>query len=211
MGGAYPGAPGGPPMGGMPGAPGAYPGAPPVIAGVAKAAGTFSKIKMIVSIIGVVLVLGVVGAVFIYSYTHPTIHMINTSGKEGISIYMDGEAIATKMKNAPTESWLASESKMVPSGKHKFEAKDAGGKVIDTITIEIESGSNGYLYAPAHDKDVCFYIQVDEYGRTYGAKPPRDQLLDPKRTFWEMKTSIDRWFQDNPNRVQLQKGRCSDL
>ncbi|MFO0759265.1 MAG: hypothetical protein U0359_22425 [Byssovorax sp.] len=235
--GGMPGQPGmgGPPMGGMPGQPGMGMGGPPM-GGMGQppmgmggmpgqppmgmqaftgrspglgAMGGFSKMRMILTAVGVgVLAIG--GAIVgIYSYTHPSLHMINNTGKDGVSIYIDGNAVATNLKNAPTESWLASSSSSISSGKHKIEAKDASGKVIETIAdMEFKSGSNGYLYSPMHDKNVCFVVQVDVYGKTAGAGA-KDILLDKNRNFWEMPASIDRWFQDTPDSVKLGKGQTS--
>ena len=147
---------------------------------------------------------------------------INTTGRDGVSVFVDGVAVATNLKNAASESWLASTSSGIASGSHKVEAKDSTGKVIESLTVDFKSGSNGYLYAPVHSKDACFVIQTDVYGRVIG-NGPKDVLLDRGKNFWEMTVSIDRWFQDTPDSVKLGKGqssttkravrqlRCSDL
>jgi len=38
----------------------------------------------------------------------------------------------------PTESSSAADSTTISSGKHKIEAKDASGKVIDSQTVEFD-------------------------------------------------------------------------
>lgn len=189
---------------------------------VSSGGGSFNKIKVIGGAVLAVVVVLVIAVVGIYSYTHPTLHMINTTGRDGVSVFVDGVAVATNLKNAPTESWLASSSSGIASGSHKVEAKDSTGKVLESFTVDFKSGSDGYLYAPMHSKDVCFVIQTDVYGRVIG-NGPKDVLLDRGKNFWEMTSSIDRWFQDTPDSVKLGKGqssttkravrqlRCSDL
>jgi hypothetical protein len=203
----------GQPMGGMP---------IRAFGGNVSSGGGFNKLKIIGGAVLGVLVVLVIAVVGIYSYTHPTMHMINTTGRDGVSVFVDGVAVATNLKNAASESWLASTSSGISSGSHKVEAKDSTGKVLESFTVEFKSGSNGYLYAPVHSKDACFVIQTDVYGRVIG-NGPKDVLLDRGKNFWEMTTSIDRWFQDTPDQVKLGKGqssttkravrqlRCSDL
>ena len=198
-----------PPMG-MPGQPMGMGGMPIRAFGgnVSGGSGGFNKLKIIGGgILGVIVVI-VVAVVGIYSYTHPTLHMVNTTGRDGVTVFVDGVAVGTNLKNAPTESWLASSSSGISSGTHKVEAKDASGKLLETLTVNFESGSDGYLYAPLHSKDVCFVIQTDVYGRVVG-NGPKDVLLDRGKNFWPMPSSIDRWFQDTPDQVKLGKGQSS--
>jgi hypothetical protein len=214
--GGQPGGYGQPPMGGMPGQPPmGMPGQPmggmPIRAfggNVSSGGGSINKLKIIGgAVLAGLIAIGVIIGV-VYSMTHATVHMINTTGRDGVSVFVDGVAIATNLKNAPTESWLASESKSVSSGSHKVEAKDSTGKVLESLTVDFEGGSNGYLYAPMHNKDVCFVIQTDVYGRVIG-NGPKDIVLDRSKNLWAMPSSIDRWFQDTPDQVKLGKGQSS--
>lgn len=189
----------GQPMGGMP---------IRAFGGNVSSGGGTSKLKIIGGAVLGVLVVLVIGVVGIYSYTHPTMHMINTTGRDGVSVFVDGVAVATNLKNAASESWLAASDEGISSGSHKVEAKDSTGKVLESFTVEFKSGSNGYLYAPMHSKDVCFVIQTDVYGRVIG-NGPKPILLDRGKNFWEMTSSIDKWFQETPNSVKLGKGQSS--
>jgi hypothetical protein len=198
-----------PPMG-MPGQPMGMGGMPIRAFGgnVSGGSAGMNKMKLIGGgILGVVIAIGVIIGV-VWSMTHDTIHIVNTTGRDGVSVFIDGVAVATNLKNAATESWLASDSESVKSGSHKIEAKDSTGKVIESLTVSFEGGSNGYLYAPMHSKDVCFVIQTDVYGRVIG-NGPKDVLLDRGKNFWPMPSSIDRWFQDTPDQVKLGKGQSS--
>ena len=221
---------GGPPMGGMPpmGQPGmppmGQPGMPPMgqpgmppapqaggfqafSGGLPKVSG-FNKLKLIVTVVGGTI-LGLGAAVGgCYFYTHPVMYFVNTTGANGVSITIDGEVVASNLQNANSESKSLVASKHVSSGSHKIEAKDSTGKVLESFTEKIESGSNGYLFAPKHHKDACFVVQVDTYGRTFGTGP-KDLLLDRSKNFWVMPSSIDRWFEDTPSSVKLQKGQSS--
>ncbi len=177
-----------------------------------------NKMKMIGgAIVALVVVIG--GAIFgIYSYSHPTFYVVNATGKDGLTVTIDGEPMVTGLKGSLTESKSATESKMLASGKHKIEAKDAAGKVIETVDVEIKSGSDGYLFAPGRAKTVCFFVQVDTYGS--GGGTGSDIPLDATKTFWEMPASIDHWFEDTPMSVDsksssvrraLRQVPCSDL
>jgi hypothetical protein len=193
----------------------------PFGANVSRKSG-FSKIKLIATIVGVA-VLGIGGSIAgCYFYTHPQLHMVNTTGQNGVSIFIDGEAVATNLRNANAEAPGLTDSAYISSGTHKVEAKDASGRVIESFSVNFASGSDGYLYAPMHNKDICFFIQADKYGTGLGGGA-KDQLLDRSRNFWPMPASIDFWFRDNPDTVKLGKGqrstvkralrqmRCSDL
>lgn len=171
--------------------------------------GGFSKWRLIGgAIVALVVVIG--GGIFgWYSYSHPTFYVVNASGKDGITVTIDGEVMVANLKSSLVENPSAAESKMLASGKHKIEAKDAGGKVLETLDVEIESGSNGYLFAPGRDKKICFMVQEDTYGST--AIKPKDVVLDPKKSFWEMPDDIDYWFQDNPDTVQLDQSQSSTI
>ncbi|MFO0758670.1 MAG: hypothetical protein U0359_19405 [Byssovorax sp.] len=110
---------------------------------------------MILTAVGVgVLAIG--GAICRHLLVHaPSLHMINNTGKDGVSIYIDRQRGRDEPQERAVESWLASSSSSISSGKHKIEAKDASGKVIETIAdMEFKSGSNGYLYSPMHGKNV---------------------------------------------------------
>jgi len=213
---------GGPPMGGMPGQPMGMPGQPMGMPGqpmggmpihafggnTSSSGGGFNKLKVIGgAILGVIVVI-VVAVVGIYSYTHPTMYLINTTGRDGVSVFIDGVAVATNLKNTVSESSYTAEHSGISSGSHKVEAKDSTGKVLESLTVDFKSGSSGYLYAPMHSKDACFVIQTDVYGRVIG-NGPKDVTLDRNRNFWEMTSSIDRWFQDTPDQVKLGKGQSS--
>ncbi len=203
------GMPGQPPMG-MPGQPMGMGGMPIRAFGsnVSGGSGGFNKMKIIGgAILAVLIAIGAIIGV-VWSMTHDTIHIVNTTGRDGVSVFIDGVAVATNLKNAANESWLASDSESVKSGSHKIEAKDATGKLLESLTVSFEGGSNGYLYAPIHSKDVCFVIRTDVYGRVIG-NGPRDVLLDRGKNFWPMPSSIDRWFQDTPRTVELGKGQSS--
>ena len=155
-------------------------------------------------ILGAVVLVGG-GAAAFYMHTHPQIHIVNTTGKDGVTVTIDGEVVAASLANAANESPGATVAPRIGSGSHKIEAKDATGKVIDTATFEFKSGSNGYLYAPGHDAKVCFILQTDQYS-TNSAMPglsDRYKTLDPSKHLWEMAESIDYWFQDSPQSVSI--------
>lgn len=189
------------------------PGLPPALqpfgANVSRKGG-FSKLRMIVTIVAVV-VIAIGGSIAgIYFYTHPQLYMVNTTGADGVSVFIDGEAVATKLRNATAEAPGLTESTHIASGTHKVEAKDASGRVLESFSVDFASGSNGYLYAPMHNKDICFFIQADRYGSALGSGA-KDQLLDRSRNFWPMPSSIDFWFRDNPDSVKLGKGQRSTV
>ncbi|MDI3286375.1 hypothetical protein [Polyangium sp. 15x6] len=231
---------GGPPMGGdpqqgyggqpgmgygpQPGMPmGAPPmGAPPM--GVPMGApmpqqaqgGGFNMLKVVG--IGVAVVLGVagIGGFVWYGYTHPSVRIVNVTGKDGVSVTLDGQELAKDLKNAATENAAVVVTKNVASGAHKLEAKDASGKVLESFTFEFKSGTNGYVYAPgrAADSKTCFIVQTDEY-KTISVglgNTDRFKTLDPTKNLWELPTTIEFWFQDTPESVEIKtkKGDSSN-
>jgi len=166
-----------------------------------------SKIKLIAGIAAAAVLIPAIGFGIYWASTHRTMYIVNTTGKDGVSVFIDGQPVAQNLKNAVEEKRSLVVSESVTTEKHKIEAKDASGKVIDTFTFDFDKASNSLLYAPAHDPNVCFYVQTDTYGR----KPnfSKDVVLDRTKNFWEVPSSIDYWFQDNPDSVKLKKGQSA--
>ena len=206
--GAPPGQPGfgqpgfGPPMG--------TPGGAPIMA--TKPATSFGKIKIIGGV-----VLAVVGALAIggfawWAHTHPSMYIVNVTGRDGVTVTIDGEKVAENMKNAATESIANVNIKSIGSGAHKFEAKDSTGKVIESVTAEIKSGSHGYVFAPGRNPKMCFFVQTDEY-KTNPAAPDtvKDHFrpLDPSKNLWDVPEAIDYWFQDSPTNITVKQNQGS--
>lgn len=192
MGGMPPGM-GGPPMGGMPG---------PMMGGpVMASGGGSSKMKIIGGLIGgvVVAILVIVGLV--YMSGKASLHIVNNSGAGAITIYVDGEAVEKDVPYTAGEDSSKSRSATIPAGKHKVEAKDASGKVLDTQTMEFDGFFATYLFAPAHSPKTCFVLQTDGYGTSRVANPFTQ--LDPTRSLWKVTKSVDTWWKDNPDSVNL--------
>lgn len=193
-----------PPGGAPPGPP--YPMPPAPSPGITVGRSGFSKFKLIAG--AVVAVIGLIGAAIIgiYVYTHPQMYIVNATGKDGVTVTLDGEVVASNLKHAARESRSLVETKYVSSGKHKLEAKDSAGKVLESFDFEFESGADGYVYAPAKQASTCFVVQTDEYSTrssAAGGVDDRFKTLDPTKTIWKMPASIDYWFQDSPDTVQI--------
>jgi len=169
-------------------------------------------VKIIVGAVAAVVLLGGGGAVAWYAYSHPSLRIVNTTGKDGVTVTLDGEAIAKDLKNASTESAGLVVKTSVGSGAHKIEAKDASGKVLESFTHEFKGGTNGYVYAPARDPQICLIVQTDEY-KTSSVAPDtvkdRFKPLDPTKNIWELPASIDYWFQDSPESVTISQKKGS--
>ena len=209
MGGMPPGM-GGPPMGGMPPGmppggmpPGGMPGRPMMGGPVMMGGGGTSKAKMILG--GIIAVLVVIGGIAfaVYSSGHTSLHFVNAAGPGAMTISVDGVDVSKNLQYSPTENRSAVDTETITSGKHKIEAKDASGKVVDTQTIEFDGWLADYVYAPAHSPKVCFTLQTDAYGSARVANPFTP--LDPTKTLWKMPKSVDYWFQDTPGSVNLDK------
>jgi hypothetical protein len=161
-------------------------------------------------ILGGVLVLGAMIAIGVgvnYVYSHPSVHIVNVSGSDGVSVFLDGEPLAQNLKNAAAENKDLVAKESVKAGSHKLEAKDSSGKVLETMTVELKSGfGSTYVYAPARNKQICFFIQTDEYKTSQNAPDKvqdRFRPLDPTSSFWQVPDSIDYWFQDSPESVSI--------
>jgi hypothetical protein len=178
-----------------------------------KAGRGMSKALMILIAVGGVVIAGAVGFLLFYLHGHPSLYIVNTSGADGVSVLVDGAPLAPNLKNAATESYSLVAKESVSSGKHKVEAKDASGKVLETFEFNFESGfGSTYLYAPARGKNVCFMVQTDEY-KTSSVAPDlvkdRFKPLDPTRTIWRITDKIDYWFQDSPESVTIKTKKGS--
>jgi hypothetical protein len=188
-------------------------------------------LKLIGGAVLVVGVLGAIGAGVHYMYSHPSVYVVNVSGSDGVSVFIDGEPLASNLKNAASENRSAVAMESVKAGSHKLEAKDSSGKVLETMTVDFKTGfGTTYVYAPARNKQICFFVQTDEYKTNQSAPDKvkdRFKPLDPTSSFWLVPDSIDYWFQDSPESVNIKtdkkgkapssvvkrairQGRCND-
>jgi hypothetical protein len=193
MGGMPPGM-GGPPMGGMPGGP--MMGGPVQVAG-----GGSSKMKIIGGIIGgvVLAIIAIIGVV--YASGKSSLRIVNNAGGGAITIFVDGQPVEKDVPFSAGEDGSKTRSATIPAGKHKLEAKDASGKVLDTQNMDFAGFFATYLYAPAHSPKTCFVLQTDAYGTSRVANPFTQ--LDPTRAIWKVEKSVDTWWADNPDSVSL--------
>jgi hypothetical protein len=209
-----PGAPMGGPMGAPQGGFGAPMGAPmggpvmgsPIGSGPQQSGGA-TAVKLIAGGIALAAVAVGIGLGVNYLYTHPSVYVVNVTGTDGLTVTLDGEPLASNLKNATAEDRSLVTQESVKSGVHKLEAKDATGKVLESFNFDFKSGfGTTYVYAPSRSPKTCFFIQTDEY-KTNSAAPDkvadRFKPLDPTKTIWEMPESIDYWFQDSPDSVEI--------
>lgn len=223
MGGPPMGAPmggpmGGPPMGGPPmGAPMGGPmGAPmgsPVGAAAPSKGGALKVIGGAVLIGGAMIAIGI-GAWYVHS--HPSVYVVNVTGTDGVTVYVDGEPLTEGLKNAAAENNSLVSRESVKAGPHKVEAKDASGKVLESLQVDFQSGfGSTYVYAPARNPQICFFVQTDEYKTNDNAPDKvkdRFKPLDPTKTMWLLPDSIDYWFQDSPENITIKtdkKGKAA--
>jgi hypothetical protein len=161
-------------------------------------------------IAGGVLFVAVVGAISVgayYMYSHPSVYVVNVTGNDGVSVFIDGEPLASNVKNAATENRSLVAVESVKAGKHKVEAKDSTGKVLETMDVDFQAGfGSTYVYAPSRNPQICFFVQTDEYKTNQNAPDKvqdRFKPLDPTKSIWLMPSSIDYWFQDSPESVSI--------
>lgn len=206
------GIPMGAPTAANPGGSGALDVVGSVVAGAALARGGFKLGRIILGIAGTVVLALVIGIAAWYSHSHPSVRIVNTSGKDGLSVYIDGQPFAKDLKNAATENKAYAFTSSIAAGQHKVEAKDASGKVLESFTYDFKAGWNGFLYAPAKNARVCFFIQTDEY-KTNASAPDtvkdRFEQLDATKKIWELPVSIDYWFEDSPESVTVKQRKGS--
>jgi hypothetical protein len=188
---------------------------PPMPPPMPAPSGGLNKLKVIG--IAALVAVGTIGGgiLFYYLHTHPDLYIVNATGKDGVSVFLDGEPIAQGLKNAATESRSLVSKQTVSSGTHKIESKDATGKVLESFNFEFDTGvGTTYVYAPARDPKICFIVQTDEY-KTNAAAPDtvKDHFkpLDQSKTIWMVPESIDYWFQDSPDNITIKtkKGQSS--
>lgn len=184
----------------------------PAVAAAAPSPGSalgMSKLKMAAIGIGALLFVVGGGFGFYHFYTHPSVYLVNVTGKDGVSIFIDGKPLAQNLKNAVNESFSLVSVQSVGAGKHKVEAKDAGGKVLESFDFVFETGlGNNYLYSPARDPRVCFIVQTDEYKSSTTAPSlvtDHFKKLDPGKTIWKVPEAIDYWFKDSPDSVTIKQ------
>ncbi len=172
-----------------------YPPVPPARSGAGK------KIAVAVVVLGVIVAIG--GAVY-WMITHPTVKIVNASTAGTISVFIDDRPVVKGVMAATSEgdARLNARSTSVALGPHRLVAKDGAGNVIDSRDVTIVSG-HAYLYAPAHDANVCFGLQTDAYGSAQVTNPYI--ALDPKASFWALPRYPDYWFTDTPDQVKVKK------
>jgi len=193
---------GGPPMGGMP--PGM--GGPMMGGPVMASSGGTSKVKIIAGAIGaVVIIIGlIIGG--IWASGKSTLRIVNVASSSPITVTVDGEVVAKNVQFSPTEDASKVQNITVGSGKHKIEAKDATGKVLDPISVELKGFFGSHLYAPGRNATVCFFVQTDEFKTNPNmADKVKDRFkpLDPTKNFWLIEDSIEYWFRDTPDEVTI--------
>ena len=152
-----------------------------------------------------ILILVIIGAV--YASGKSSLRVVNAAGSGPVSIFVDGSLMEKDVPYSPTEDSSKTRSVTIPAGKHKVEAKDSAGKVLDTQNMEFDGFFATYLYAPAHSPKVCFVYQTDAYGTARVANPFTP--LDNTKHIWKVTKSVDRWFQDTPDSVKLDKKKGS--
>jgi hypothetical protein len=178
-----------------------------------KPSGGMTAVKLIGGALVLAVVAGGIGLGVNYLYTHSSVYVVNVTGTDGLSVFLDGEPLASSLKNAAAENRSLVEMESVKSGTHKLEAKDSSGKVLESFNFEFKSGfGSTYVYAPSRSPKTCFFIQTDEY-KTNQASPDhvndRFKPLDPTKTIWEIPVSIDYWFQDSPDTVEIKTKKGS--
>ena len=203
----------GQPAFGQPGQPGFAPMGTPSGAPIqATKAPKKGMIKVIAAIVVGLLVVSSLAILGWWGHTHPSMYIVNLSGKDGLTVTIDGEKVAENLKSATTENIANVKIHSVGSGSHKFEVKDASGKVVESVTAEIKAGSNGYVFAPARNPAMCIFIQTDEY-KTNPAAPDtiKDHFkpLDPTKNLWDVPETIDYWFQDSPTNITIKQNQGS--
>jgi hypothetical protein len=140
-----------------------------------------------------------VGAYYLYGYLYADFAVVNASSQSGLTVYVDGAEFQSKIPGSVQEDRNASRVGHLRAGTHKVETKDASGKVVDSQTIEVKGGVSGYLYAPAHDKSVCFGVAKNGYG-SWGSMSEFHRL-DATKSFWPIEDEIHDWFSDTPQTV----------
>jgi len=166
------------------------------------------KLQIIGGVVLAVVILAAVGGFLWWGYTHPSLRIVNVTGKDGVTVTIDGEVLVTNLKNAAAENAAMVETKNIKTGSHKVESKDASGKVLDSFTFEFKTGTSGYVYAPGRtaESKVCFIVQTDEYKTSqFSPDKVKDRFkpLDPTKNIWELNDSIDYWFKDSPESVEI--------
>jgi len=130
--------------------------------------------------------------------------VVNATGKDGMSIRIDGKTVARKLVSSRTETPKAVYRDRIKAGTHTIEALDASGNVVDSTNLCVSVGSHGYLYAPKHDPTILFAVETTAYGSWGGTAGVRS--LPPDQSLWEMPEYVHRWFEKSPRSVAVQKG-----
>jgi hypothetical protein len=179
---------------------------------VVASGGGSSKMKIIGgAILAVVLIIG--GIIFaVYASGKSSLRVVNAAaGGTPINLFIGGKPVddsaGKNIPYSPTENPGNTRSVTIPAGKHKLEAKDAAGNVIDTQNMEFAGFFGTYLYAPAHSPKVCFVYQTDAYGTARVATP--FEPLDNTKHIWKVTKTVDSWFRDTPDSVKLDKKKSS--
>jgi hypothetical protein len=126
--------------------------------------------------------------------------VVNTSG-ETLGIYLDGKSVG-ELPSSLTETDASRLQLSIFRRKHKVEARDAAGTVVDSS--EFDAARGAFLFSPKHDPSVCFTLVTDTYGTYEG--PAGAEVLPAEQSFWHIDRVVTNWFTHNPAKVTVRKG-----
>src|SRR5262249_19563443 len=96
-----------------------------------------------------------------HRFQHPSVRTLNL-GESAIQLYVDDRRVG-RVEASTVESPLAGLEVRVPAGRRRFVSRDAAGRAVADIEVDVEAGSR-HLYAPGSDS-VCFWLETTGYGR----------------------------------------------
>ncbi|MBI3185948.1 MAG: hypothetical protein HYZ28_27750 [Myxococcales bacterium] len=134
----------------------------------------------------------------------PELWVVNTTGIDRLSIWVDGEEEIDAVPSTQLEDKAKARTARLSTGSHKLEAKGADGRLVDAASVTVERGAKGFLFAPARHPEVCFALETAGYGTWSGGGG--SELLDTSSTFWTIDKHVDRWFEGSPDSLSVTKG-----
>ncbi|MEW5851781.1 MAG: hypothetical protein AB2A00_23530 [Myxococcota bacterium] len=156
--------------------------------------------KVVGPAVVLVLILGGYGIYSRYAQEHPDLWVVNTSD-DVVTVKLDGKVVVDKLPPMTSESAAGARRVTLSKGEHRLEGITSSGTT--DVKIVVRKNSKGFLFAPGHSQSQCFALVTTAYGQSVraGIEP-----LDMQQALWEMPKSVDRWLEESPPTLLVQKG-----
>jgi hypothetical protein len=125
-----------------------------------------------------------------------SLYVVNVSDLGPLHVFLDGKPVAPRLPPTMTEDPAAVRAVSLKPGRHRVEARNSQGTVIEVGDFEVTAVTRAVLFSPARRATTCFAMM------THGGPNGRDraEYFPAQQNLWPLTRSIDAWLQ--PAKVQ---------